>query len=69
MNFPKRRAELYKEALDALLKEWDSSHNIQRDTIYRGLSVELKQRMFADIAAESFEQGNYFCRKNFEGTD
>ncbi|MBV7327485.1 NACHT domain-containing protein [Chloroflexi bacterium TSY] len=65
MNFPKRRAELYKEALDALLKEWDSSHNIQRDTIYRGLSVELKQRMFADIAAESFEQGNYFLSQEF----
>ncbi|MBV7336074.1 NACHT domain-containing protein [Chloroflexi bacterium TSY] len=65
MSFPKRQAELYEDASDALLRKWDSSRNIQRDTIYRGLSVKLKQRMFAAIAAESFEQGDYYLPEEF----
>lgn len=31
MNFPTRRVSLYTEALDALLKKWDSERDVQRD--------------------------------------
>ena len=31
LNIPKRKVELYEEALDALLKKWDSSRKIKRD--------------------------------------
>jgi hypothetical protein len=60
MAFPRRRVEIYEEAIDALLKKWDSSRNIRRDEIYRDLSLGRKRQMFARIAAETFEKGIYF---------
>lgn len=63
MSFPQRRVELYEEALDALLKKWDSSRNIKRDEVYRKLSLGRKRQMLARIAAETFEQGEYFFRQ------
>jgi hypothetical protein len=63
MMFPLRRVEIYKEALDALLKKWDSSRNIKRDTIYRQLSLSYKHQMLARIAAETFDGGEQFMRQ------
>jgi hypothetical protein len=63
MSFPQPRVELYEEALDALLKKWDSSRNIKRDEVYRKLSLGRKRQMLARIAAETFEQGAYFFRQ------
>jgi predicted NACHT family NTPase len=63
MSFPQRRVELYEEAQDALLKKWDSSRNIKRDEIYRKLSLGRKRQMLARIAAENFEQGEYFFQQ------
>jgi energy-coupling factor transporter ATP-binding protein EcfA2 len=59
LTFPPRRVELYKEALDALLKKWDSSRNITRDVIYRKLSPGRKDQMLARIAAENMEADSY----------
>ena len=63
MTFPERRAELYEEAIDALLKKWDSSRSIQRDTIYHGLSVNAKRNLLANIAAETFQNKEYFIEQ------
>ncbi|MBI1877712.1 MAG: NACHT domain-containing protein [Chloroflexi bacterium] len=63
MSFPQRRVELYEEALDALLKKWDSSRNIKRDEIYRKLSLGRKRQMLARIAAETCERGENFFRQ------
>ncbi len=60
MDFPRNRAELYKDAVDALLREWDASKMIQRDEIYRNLSVRRKEDMFSRIAAEISEEGRSF---------
>jgi tRNA A37 threonylcarbamoyladenosine biosynthesis protein TsaE len=60
MDFPSSRAELYKEGIDALLKKWDSSRSIKRDTIYRHLSPKRKESMLARIAAINFEEDHYF---------
>ena len=60
MTFPQRRVEIYKEALDALLKKWDSSRRIKRDEVYRKLSLGHKENMLARIAAETFEGNEYF---------
>jgi adenylate kinase family enzyme len=57
--FPKRRVEIYEDALDALLRKWDSVRNIRRDEIYQGLSVRRKHQMFAHIAAEASVEGEY----------
>lgn len=59
-SFPTRRAELYEDALDALLRKWDSSRQIARDEIYRGLSHKRKQQMFAHIATPAFEKGQLY---------
>jgi len=60
MRFPERRAELYEDALDALLRKWDSSRGIRRQEIYRGLTRQQKIRLFSRIAANTFENGDYF---------
>jgi hypothetical protein len=63
LTFPARRAELYEEALDALLKKWDASRNIKRDEVYRslsevyrGLSLGRKRQLLARVAYEYFEE-------------
>lgn len=63
MEFPQNRSELYREALDALLKKWDSSRRIKRATIYKHLSPKRKESMLARIAAETFEKGWYFLKQ------
>lgn len=60
MTFPQRRVEIYEEALDALLKKWDSTRRIKRDEVYRKLSLGHKENMLARIAAETFERNEYF---------
>jgi hypothetical protein len=64
MTFPQRKSDLYKEALDVLLKKWDASRNIRRDEIYRTLSLERKRQMFARISADTFETGEVFFRQD-----
>ncbi len=63
LTFPPRRNEIYEEALEALLKKWDASRNIERDKVYRALSLGRKRQMFARIAAEYFEKGEIFFRQ------
>ena len=65
MSFPKQRAEIYYDALDVLLRRWDSSRSIKRDDIYRNLTPKRKQHMFAHIAAVNFEKGKYFFRQEY----
>ncbi|HEY0376415.1 MAG TPA: NACHT domain-containing protein [Pyrinomonadaceae bacterium] len=64
LTFPARRVEIYEEAIEALLKKWDTSRNIKRDSIYRKLSLGRKRQMLARIAAEAFESGAYFLRQD-----
>jgi predicted NACHT family NTPase len=62
-HFPLRKVDLYKEALDAWLRKWDSSRNIQRDEIYKNLSPTRREQMLARIAALNFEKGAYLIKK------
>jgi len=59
-HLPQRRAGIYAEAFDVLLKRWDASRGVRRDEVYRKLSVARKPEMLARIAAETFERGEYF---------
>jgi hypothetical protein len=64
-----RRVELYKDALNALLSDWDDAHNIKRDEL---LSKESKRQMLAEVAAKTFKDSQYFIReetlaRSFEG--
>lgn len=60
LTFPRRRVEIYDEAVDALLKKWDTSRGIKRDEVYRKLSLGHKKNMLERIAAETFEKDEYF---------
>ena len=44
-DFPTNPAELYKEALVALLKKSDSSRNIEREEVYKKLSLQHKEAL------------------------
>jgi hypothetical protein len=59
MKFPARRAELYADAIDALLRKWDSSRSIKRDDIYKNLTRRLKEQLFAAIAYKTFSENKY----------
>ncbi|MBC7777231.1 MAG: NACHT domain-containing protein, partial [Phycisphaerae bacterium] len=59
-NFPTNRAELYEEAIDALLRDWDATREITRDEVYKHLTQKYKKSMFAYIAWGTFRENMYF---------
>lgn len=63
MSFPRQRAEIYEEALDALLKKWDSSRNIRRDQFYRKLTLVRKRGMLASLAFHTFIHSQIFLKQ------
>ena len=62
-DFPANRSELYKEGLDVLLKKWDGKRNIQRDQLYKNLSLKRKEDLLSQIALITFEQKDYFFKQ------
>jgi predicted NACHT family NTPase len=62
-DFPTNRSELYKEGLDVLLKKWDAKRNIERDQVYKNLSVQRKEDLLSQIALTTFEQKDYFFKQ------
>ena len=62
-DFPANRSELYKEGLDILLKKWDGKRNIQRDQLYKNLSLKRKEDLLSKIALITFEQKYYFFKQ------
>lgn len=61
--FPTRRHELYQWALEKVLKEWDSTRGIDRESVYKKLGLEEKKNLLAWIAYSTFEQGQLFISK------
>ncbi|MHC5747964.1 MAG: NACHT domain-containing protein [Nostoc sp.] len=62
-NFPTNRSELYKEGIDVLLKKWDAKRNIERDRVYKDLSLQRKEDLLSQIALITFEQKDYFFKQ------
>ena len=63
-DFPSNRARLYEQGLEILLKRWDETRGIQRDEVYRSLTLPRKKQLLSQIGAVTFEQGDYFFEKN-----
>ena len=63
LAFPQNQTELYEEALDALLKRWDRTRNIRRDSVYKNMTLIRRKSMLAQIAAENFENNHYLMPK------
>ncbi|MEH1944002.1 MAG: NACHT domain-containing NTPase [Nostoc sp.] len=62
-DFPANRSELYQEGLDVLLKKWDAKRNIERDQVYKNLSLQRKEDLLSQIALTTFEHKNYFFKQ------
>ena len=63
-RFPTKRSEFYKQGLDLLLGKWDEARGIERDDIYRGFLLPQKLKLLSQIAATTFEQGQYFFKQS-----
>ncbi|MEG4811682.1 NACHT domain-containing NTPase [Microcoleus sp. F8-D3] len=63
-DFPSKRAKLYEEGMEILLRKWDETRGIQRDEVYRDLNLCRKKHLLAFVAAITFERGDYFFEKN-----
>ncbi len=59
-KFPTKRTEFYKQGLDLLLGKWDEARGIERDEVYQGFLLPQKLKLFSQIAAATFERGQYF---------
>ncbi|HSM80758.1 MAG TPA: NACHT domain-containing NTPase [Nodosilinea sp.] len=59
-QFPSKRTTFYKQGLDLLLGKWDETKGVERDDVYRGFLLPQKMRLLSQLAAVTFEQGQYF---------
>ncbi|MFB2769286.1 NACHT domain-containing NTPase [Pelatocladus sp. BLCC-F211] len=59
-KFPTKRTEFYKQGLDLLLGKWDEARGVERDDVYRGFLLPQKLKLLSQIAAATFEEGQYF---------
>jgi predicted NACHT family NTPase len=66
-DFPKNRAQLYKEGIYILLTKWDADRFIYRrkseKEIYKELSPNRKEDLFSKISCDMFEKGMYFFKQ------
>lgn len=62
-DFPANHSELCKEGLDVLLKKWDAKRSIERDQVYKNLSLQRKEDLLSQIALITFEQKDYFFKQ------
>ncbi|MBH8560681.1 NACHT domain-containing protein [Nostoc sp. CENA67] len=54
-DLPMNRYQLYHDAVEVLLKKWDTNRQIQHETIYSGnLTLQLKINILAEIAYDAF---------------
>jgi predicted NACHT family NTPase len=61
---PTNRAKLYEQGLDILFRRWDKSRGIRRDEVYRDLLLPHKIELLSQVAAITFEQGDYFFEQD-----
>lgn len=67
--FPARQVDLYKEAIDALLRKWDTSRLITRDDFYKSLSISRRENLLESVASKFyFDSETVFQRTELERT-
>ncbi len=59
-QFPSKRTAFYKQGLDLLLGKWDETKGVERDDVYRDFLLPQKMKLLSQLAAVTFEQGQYF---------
>ncbi len=63
-NFPLQRSKLYQQGLDILLTKWDKDRGIERDEVYRSLTLPRKIKLLSHVGAITFERSNYFFEQD-----
>lgn len=64
-DFPRNRALLYEHAIDALIRKWDSTRQINRGEIYKNLSLPLKYNLLSQMAYKTFVENRYFVQEAY----
>ncbi|MCE4557979.1 NACHT domain-containing protein [Roseateles cellulosilyticus] len=59
LQLPHRRVDLYKDAVDALLRRWDTTRNIERDNTKISLPHYRYEPLLCELAAQNFAAGAY----------
>ncbi|MGB5972052.1 MAG: NACHT domain-containing NTPase, partial [Nodosilinea sp.] len=62
-QLPSRRTAFYKQGLDLLLGKWDETKGVERDDVYRGFLLPQKMKLLSQLAAVTFEHGQYFFER------
>ncbi|MBH1987214.1 MAG: NACHT domain-containing protein [Burkholderiales bacterium] len=62
LELPHRRVDLYRDAVDALLRRWDSSRNVVRDRPGVDLPPHRYEPLLWELAADTFFSGAYIFR-------
>jgi predicted NACHT family NTPase len=62
-KFPRLRSELYEEGVDLLLRRWDETRKIEREQVYKNLSLQHKKDLLSQIALTTFQQADYFFKQ------
>jgi predicted NACHT family NTPase len=64
MEFPTQRADIYEEAIEALLETWDRRYrSIRRDEIYKDLSNGVKCNYSHELQQDDFAEKSVFFKK------
>lgn len=64
LSFPARQVDLYKEAIDALLRKWDSSRLIVRDEFYKHLSHSRREHLLESVASNFYFSSKVVFRRD-----
>lgn len=64
LTFPTRQVDVYQEAINALLKKWDTSRLIARDAFYENLSYGQRQQLLETIASKFYFDSRTVFRKS-----
>jgi hypothetical protein len=59
-DLPKKKATLYGNALDILLRRWSAEKRLPYEPIYRQLGIDLEKIMLAEIAYDNFATDKLF---------
>ena len=62
-DFPKKRHQVYGEALDVLLRKWAAEKRLQKEPIYQQFGADLELELLAEIAYTSFVDDQLFFSK------
>lgn len=59
-KLPSKQTTFYKQGLDLLLGKWDETKGVERDNAYREFRLPEKIKLLSQLAATTFEKGQYF---------